>query len=118
MRKLLVILLLFTFASCMNGAEAPPNLIDRDTFVNVLTEVQILESAYNQKYVSYAKVDSAMLSHYKEIFTRFEVDAAAFEASMSYYRSDRELIGGIYDEVISKLTQMEDQYKGADQIVP
>lgn len=112
MRLILLCLLFIAATGCEEQQEPPPsNLLPQEKFVEVLTEVQILEGAYTHEFINLDDPDSVMMSHYREIFDRTGVDAASFESSLHYYRLDQELIVEIYDEVIDRITKREDQIK-------
>ena len=115
MKKWQVFILFCIFTICCTPPQAPPDgLITRDKFVKVLTDIQLLEATYVQKYSGIINTDSIMIPRYKGVFEKHEIETEAFERSFNYYMTDEDVINGIYDEVISNLGAMSDKIN-ADQ---
>jgi len=107
-----VFIFVFIFAKCSHKTqiENPTNLIDEDTFVNVIYDISILEghmASYNLNQDIYK--DSARRM-YKGVFEKYEISAVDFKENNDYYI----LVGKYSDmskKVLERLKIEEEKYK-------
>lgn len=85
MKKLFFSALLLLFGLCLAGCEQndpPPNVIEEDTYIDMLVELQLLRS-----YIERVPSDSATIdSLYKEIYSKYNVTNEQFRQSHEYYQ--------------------------------
>jgi len=107
MRRIALILVLFTFFSCENKAvEKPENLIDRETMVDILYDLTIIQSAeisnpgtFSQNEI---KVDEV-------IYKKYKIDSLAFAQSNRYYASDAHNYQKLFQKVSEKLKAKKEE---------
>ena len=93
-----VFCLWLTFPGCNN--EAPADLIAEETYIDLIVELQLLQS-----YVSYNQPDSlAVDSLRNEIFNHYNVSESQFQESHQYYqdhdlRAQRDRIGAAVEDL-------------------
>lgn len=106
-----VVVLLLLLVSCnrMEGlfSNRPSDVISKSQMVDVLVDMQLVESALRTSTVQPARGDSLLQKTYIRLFKKHHITKEQFEASLQYYIQDIEQLDAIYNEVISRLTAME-----------
>jgi len=105
---------LILLSSCYTTHEedkisAPVNLIEKDTVILILADIEIAESALRQKQNLGRETDDLQELYYHAIFTKYEVTRGQYDSTMAYYRQDLETIDEIYEEVINRLSVIESE---------
>lgn len=113
MRHILFVLSFFVFLSCESDKDKaiPADVIPRDKFIEVLTDVRLLEGAYTGRY---QKIDSSAYkinSHYLALYNKHGVSPDAFVHSYAYYAGDQSSMLMMEEVILDKLTKMQ---SGAD----
>jgi len=107
--------LIFPFiAGCNSGPnfaepEAPAEVITRDTFLQVLTEVHLIEGVLKQRFFRNDDEDLRIQSHYAELFERWGVTEARYTETYAWWYQRPEALDGLLEEVAENLTQLERQ---------
>lgn len=115
MKKILIILLtLFSLASCYNTyheeiLDAPEDLIQRDSMVSILVDVELAESALRQKQNFGHEISEAKEAYFVAIFKKHNVSKEQFDRSLAFYKQDLESINSIYEDVITDLSKLESE---------
>jgi hypothetical protein len=111
MKKLwfLVIFSLSVFVACRDESKAPSpqDLIPKEQFIAILSDIRLLEGAYTTRY---SRVDTSALkieSYYLKLFSDHGITAERFNASYAWYASDQPRMLEIEEAVVSKLTAMQ-----------
>lgn len=105
---LLSILLVFILANCTENPQKPDNLIDEDTYTNLMIELQLVRS-----YGENAETDSAAIdSLTTEVFQKYEVSAESFMETHQYYEHFPKQQKARTEEAIERLKM--DQVKNSD----
>ncbi|WP_055146227.1 DUF4296 domain-containing protein [Jiulongibacter sediminis] len=105
-------LITLLFASC-GKPDAPDNLIDESTMVNILTELQLAESEVGR--LSLQSYDSAVVAFQfskAETLKKYGVDSLAYITSYNYYGEHPREFSFIFQDVEARLKELEDQQKG------
>ena len=106
----LLTMLLLAVVGCTDkpaAIAAPDNLLPRDTFVTVLTEVRLLEGAYS---TSYERVDTSefpITAHYNRLFNRHHLTKEQYLNAYDYYSMNAEEMLEIESDVALRLEQMK-----------
>lgn len=114
MKKLLAFCLVCMVMACASEQKnkKPKSLISENMFIDVLSEIQIAESAYLKSTDLPKNKKDQLASNTKAILSQFEISAMAFDSSMIYYQQNPQLMMNIYDSVVvrleNKLANMED----------
>jgi hypothetical protein len=77
--------------------------LDRQTMVNIVTEVFLLES-YVATHSSAASIRDSVPYYYAGIFQKYGTDARGFEDAFKCYLLDREQMNLLLDDVLSTLS--------------
>lgn len=94
------------FSACNTEVKPPENLIDRDKFIEILADMQILESMdkiRTDRREEGFEIDKAIYW----LFHEEGIDQEEFQASFEYYAKDPKVFEEIYDEVIIYLSERE-----------
>ena len=106
---LLFVLAFFIF-SCANNeqVETPDNLIPRETFVQVLVDFALAESAANMniKNVLFDKTDSVYAFNPLE---ENHITKAQYDSTLAFYSAHTDLYKEVYEAVLLKLNTMQTQ---------
>lgn len=98
----------FFLAACSREVkvidEKPNNLIDREKMIEILTELSIVESIYQMKYVQVSRYESLLSEKADSIFNKFGVDNIIFDENMNYYLTDQDNMIFIYNKVKENIT--------------
>lgn len=111
-RGMAVALLFSSAIGCANGPtfpepEAPNGVIPRDTFVHVLTEVQLIEGALKQRLFRNDNETERVESQYAELFDRWNVSEERFKSTYTWWYQRPEALDGLMEDVIENLTVLE-----------
>lgn len=99
LRFFLSILLVFILASCSDDLQKPDDLIDEDTYTNLMVELQLIRS-----YGENAETDSTTIdSLTTEVFQKYDVTAESFMESHEYYEHFPEQQKARTEEAIERL---------------
>lgn len=101
-----IVVVLFFLVSCQPALEKinkPENLIDKDTFTLVLTDMMLLEAYVQNKYKNVTKYYNLIQNSSKEIFKKYNVDSLSYANSMDYYGQKQEILKEIYIEIQNKV---------------
>lgn len=104
-----LIFLILMFSCTQNKkVEIPGNLIPRETFVQVLVDFALAESAANMniKNVPFNKTDSVYAFNPLE---ENHITKEQYDTTLAFYSSHPELYKEIYEEVLVKLNAMQTQ---------
>lgn len=89
----------------------PDQLLRPEQMVGILTELSIVEAAYQSKYIQVSRFSSLLQKEADSIFTVFKTDRTVFEESMTYYGYQREELKGIYQQVKVNLEKRKSEIK-------
>lgn len=99
LRLILSILLISIFLSCSDDPQKPDNLIDEDTYTDLMVELQLIR-AYGEN----AETDSTTIdSLTTEVFQKYDVTAESFMESHKYYEHFPEQQKARTEEAIERL---------------
>ena len=111
MKQLTFILLLaFIVASCRTQNKPPENLINEDTYINLMIELQLLRTYQSNSRNDSTHIDSLM----QAVFEKYEVTPAQFNKSHRYYQNHLERQTVRIDSAIERLRK--DRIRKADSV--
>lgn len=109
MHRYIILLVIFIVLSC-NADRKPPKQyrITEDQLIDVLVDIHLIfaiqtAQEYRDLTLLYDSVDL-----HTSVFTKHHIDKAAFDSTLSYYTRKPETLIEIYDEVIMKLSKLQD----------
>lgn len=105
--RIAVLLAIFIFVSCSeSAAPVPKEVIPRESYKRLLTEMAMAESAANMNLKGYtgSKYDSAYAFDpvAENGFTR-----AQYDSTLAYYSKNPKLLKELYDEVLTELSDLK-----------
>jgi len=109
-KKLLTLFFLILFAtSCSSNKEAiPGGIIEPAKMSEILTDMQIVESALMHIQQSGMNADKYKKTLYNLIFEKHKIKRESFEKSFKYYtKNNIQLLDKIYADVITSLSQKQ-----------
>lgn len=108
-QKISLVFLIFIFSCSQNKlVETPENIIPRETFVQVLVDFALAESAANMniKNVPFNKTDSVYAFNPLE---GNHVTKAQYDSTLAFYSAHTDLYKEVYEAVLLKLNTMQTQ---------
>ena len=101
------------FASCEAEVTVPEDVVPQEQFVEVMIDMQLLEAAFNMKHLGNKEADTIMYPRYREVYAHHGISPETFRYSYDWYLSEPELMDEVYEEVLNKLSIMEEEVKNA-----
>jgi hypothetical protein len=111
MQRWLIFIFIPLAIACSDNSNSKKEL-SKDKMLNVLTDIQLTESA-NGFYAS--KNDSAMrkmAGYYAEIFQRNKVTAEQYEHTYNYYLRHPDEMDSLYQELLNRLVAKQSELRG------
>ena len=109
--KISILLLAFLgMTGCSSPTQSkaePTGLIARDTFVNVLTEVHLIEGVKKQRLLRKDEEGAVLLRHYVELFERYQINENRFKETYQWWYQHPKEMDGLLEEVAAELARME-----------
>jgi hypothetical protein len=115
MKRLLVILSIILIASVSCDKlpiEKPENLIKEKKMIDMLVDIHIAEATYRHLQYDSAIRNSSSSNFYYSILDKYEVQDSVFEKSFVFYASSPKQFEKMYQDVMNKLSQIEQEYSG------
>ena len=108
----LCILLMLAIAGCdprykKDIPALPEGMLDKETFIELHAELQLLEAAHRQRMLRGGDRDAARAAHRKRILADAGVTDSAFSATYDWWYSQPEALPGLLEEVLLTLDSME-----------
>lgn len=106
MRFLKVIIIASFFSACQNIEEVkkPDNLIPEDKMVEVLTELNLLNSA---KTSNKRLLENTGIQPDTYLYSKYQIDSLQLAQSVTYYAKNYDKFEGIYEKVKKNLEVMQ-----------
>jgi hypothetical protein len=96
--------LIFLWGCGKDVPDPPSGLIPRETFVELLAEVQLIEAVLNQNMIRNDEPRARIARYYKTTFETFKVTPQQFQETYTWYYGQPDLLLEIYDEVITVIS--------------
>lgn len=88
----------------------PDNLIHRDTMVDIIVDLRVMDAILFTKQRSGEKnLNQKKYFLNKSILTKYQITRPQFDSSFMYYQQDLDLIDGIFADAITKLTILKSE---------
>lgn len=111
--RLTVAFILLMLLGCAGDtpAEKPDDVMDHDTFVIVMTDVQLLEATARKKLIRDGDPKERTAQFYKQLFDKHEISEEEFKRSYLWWNSQPELMVEVYETVLENLSRLEEETK-------
>ena len=111
MSRLILVLLLAGLGACSSSkqpAPTPPShILSRDSFLLMLTEVQLIEGVSKQRLLRNDDEEALLTGHYAELFQRFDISESTFLESYRWWYTQPAAMDALLQEAAEALTAME-----------
>lgn len=116
MKRLLTISLLFILVSaCGHKNKAiPSHLLTEQEMVDVMTDVQILESDMNYRKSNGKMIGDMAKEYYRQLFEHYEITDSIYMENIRYYTHDPAVMERIMDSVTQRLTREQTEPRRGD----
>lgn len=109
---LFLISVIFLIACVNKKAEIPEDIIDSDTFIAIMIDVQLKEGMTSHKgTVRGNEAKAKGFDPYVSIFESHGVEAEKFKRTYDFYSHHPALMEGIYEQVLDSLSKLEAEVK-------
>jgi len=115
MKKYILILITFFWAyiSCDKlPVEKPENLIKEEQMIDMLVDIHIAEATYRHMQFDSVIRNSSSSNFYYSILDKYQIPDTVFEKSFVFYASSPKQFEKMYQDVMNKLSQIEQEYSG------
>lgn len=115
---IIFVFLLTGFISCDKlPIEKPDNLISEKEMIKMLVDIHIAEATYSHmRYDSLIKKSSSA-NFYYSILDKYQVADSVFEKSFVFYASAPKHFEKMYQDVMNKLSETEQEYSGRKELL-
>ncbi len=112
------VVILFLLTGCRGDEKSPAtavilsadSVLSHDRMVSLLTDVQVAEGALTLKRNQGKETQHAAEFLYAGIFHKYRISRGCYTANLSHYQKDPVAFVKMYDEVIKRLTDRENNY--------
>lgn len=109
----ITLLLVFSMFSCEEGVmPEPENLVKRKQMIDMLVDMHMAEATYNHLRYDSIMQNNSSVNFYYSVLKKYEVADSVFEKSYVYYASTPKDFDKMYRKVMSKISEIEQQYSG------
>lgn len=113
-----VLVLILFFTACQSGKKTklqkPAVFLTETQMVELITDVQLLEAAINNKRNIGQRINELKLLWYNQLFEKHQITDVIFEENMAYYNENPALMEQILEEVLANIIQQQAQLKVVD----
>ena len=95
-------------SACGNKDDSVEGVIERDKFIEVLTDIQISESM--NQFIRNKETEFNLDFSYQWIYEKYGITEEKFRTSIEYYTGDPKTFEAIYDEVIIRISEKKIEY--------
>lgn len=115
---IIFVFLLTGFISCDKlPIEKPDHLISKKEMIKMLVDIHIAEATYSHmRYDSLIKKSSSA-NFYYSILDKYQVADSVFEKSFVFYASTPKHFEKMYQDVMNKLSETEQEYSGRKELL-
>tara|TARA_B100000768_G_scaffold174511_1_gene184911 strand:- start:3672 stop:4046 length:375 start_codon:yes stop_codon:yes gene_type:complete len=111
MSRLILVLLLAGLGACSSSKQPeitpPSHILGRDSFLLMLTEVQLIEGVSKQRLLRNDDEEALLTGHYAELFQRFDISESTFLESYRWWYTQPAAMDALLQEAAEALTAME-----------
>lgn len=111
--RLCFLLIVVVLAACSSDTppSRPSDVLDEDSFVAVMTDVQILEATTRKKLIRDGDPRERTAQYYKQVFDKHNISQDEFERSYKWWSSNPEQMVVVYERILENLSQLEEETK-------
>lgn len=110
-----VLVLILFFTACQSGKKTklqrPAIFLTETQMVELITDVQLLEAAINNKRNLGQSINEIKPLWYNQLFEKHQITDIIFEKNMAYYNEKPALMEQILEEVLANIIQQQAQLK-------
>ncbi len=105
---LFVIIFIVVIAGCTTRVKVPREFPQEDSMAVILADIYYVEATLGQarEYMLRGNEDQ-MLKFYKDVFDKHNITKQKYDTAFAWYSEHPQLLSGVYDKVISILSERE-----------
>jgi Domain of unknown function (DUF4296) len=97
-------------SACGADVSAPPaDLIEREQFVQVMADAQLIEARVKHEVMVEQRTDSPAQGYYEEMYTERKITAEQYEHTYQWYVEHPEDLKDVYDAVVVELGRRKEK---------
>ncbi len=107
-------LLLLGMAACEESiVEKPENLLKREKMIEMMTDMHLAEAVFQSRRYQDSLIErTTSADFYYSVLEEYNVADSVFEKSFVYYASNPREFEKMYQDVMNKLSEIEQEYSG------
>ena len=111
---LLIFVPILLLCSCapkedLSSEKVPENIIQPDSMVDVIVDMQLIEAVMREHRLTGKFEDSLAIVSFEKVFVKHNTNKEKFEESLSFYKQNLQLYEKIYENVITRLSQIQSE---------
>ncbi|MCX6234770.1 MAG: DUF4296 domain-containing protein [Bacteroidetes bacterium] len=87
----------------------PENLIPKDKMIDILVDIQLIESAIKADPFRKQNLDFYVNYYYDYLFKKYTIQRKDFEESLKYYQQNIEEFDKLFADVITRLSKLQSE---------
>ena len=118
MKHIFLVLISISIISCSEEDKIPDYLVEKDKFVEILTDFEMAEAIVR---LGYNRTKDTLIyndSIYSSVFRKHEISEAIFDSNFTYYSDRPQEFEEIFEEVITNLSKRSAKIQGKKEELP
>jgi hypothetical protein len=115
-RFVYIVFVLLLFSACGNKSKTfvPNRLLTEQEMIDVMTDVQIIESDLNIRKSNQQDISGLAKSYYTQLFEHYGITDSIYSENMKYYTMHPAELERIMDSVMQRLTKEQSESRRDD----
>lgn len=105
MKKYFAVFVFLLFSCSNDSLKTPDHVIRRDTLVNMLIDIQIIEAGISMNQIMPDSILPVVKSYYAELFHKYNTSPKRFNQSVAWYTKNAKLFEKMLEEALNRLMQ-------------
>ncbi|HCQ30363.1 MAG TPA: hypothetical protein DIU39_08760 [Flavobacteriales bacterium] len=101
--NIIIISLLYSCQSAKNEANKPENLIEKEQFEQILSDLEKAEAYIHMQYTKQNKISPEEV--YLSVFSKHHVTKTDFDSSLDYYAHYPEYLEDTYNRILENISK-------------
>ena len=112
MRHTIIIFVSFLLFACSSKeVSIPDDVIKKEKMIGLITDLKILEGAVQKRVIKQKTQQEIVSEQTLAIFKKHGITEEKFNRSFEFYQSEPDLMHGIYEKVLERLSEQQAEAK-------
>lgn len=102
--NIVYILIAMTFLACTQQQERPKDVLDKEQMIDVIADIELAQALIKLRFANPDTVVNRQ-ELYEQVYENYNITEDQFNASLTHYCRQPNVLEGIYVEVINRLSE-------------